>query len=160
MANGHPVGAVVTGTDAMTAFRTQFRYFNTFGGNPVSCAAAMAVLDELEERDLTDNANLVGNHAQNRLATLMQKYNFIGNVRGSGLVFGAEMITDSKTKNPAIDYTDKVINSMRHKGIILSKLGRHKNTLKIRPPMPFSIDNSNLLFDTLDEVLGELVPPC
>ena len=156
MANGHPVGAVVTTKDTMSSFRHAFRYFNTFGGNPVSCAAAMAVLDELQEHDLMSHAKKVGDYALTRLADLKAKYEFIGDIRGSGLVFGAEMVTDRATRDPASDFTDRVINAMRHKGILHSKLGRYKNTLKIRPPMPFSIENADLLFDTLDDVLGKL----
>lgn len=155
MANGHPVGAVVTSLEIMTDFRSGFRYFNTFGGNPVSCAAATAVLEEIEQQQLMLNAQTVGDYALERLAALQNKYDSIGDIRGSGLVFGAELVVDQTTKEPASDYTDTIINAMRHKGVILSKLGRHKNTLKIRPPMPFSIENANLLFDTLDEVLAE-----
>ncbi|MDB0053009.1 aminotransferase class III-fold pyridoxal phosphate-dependent enzyme [Ascidiaceihabitans sp.] len=155
MANGHPVGGVVAGRDIVTAFRSGYRYFNTFGGNPVSCAAAMAVLDEIEENDLVTNAKIVGDHANTRLKTLAQKYEVIGDVRGSGLIFGAELVLDRGSKVPATDFTNRIINAMRHNGIILSKLGRHKNALKIRPPMPFSIENANLLIDTLDEVLGK-----
>ena len=154
MANGHPVGAVVTSVETMTEFRTRFRYFNTFGGNPVSCAAAMAVLDELEERDLPSHAKTVGVHAIKRLTVLQEKYDFIGDIRGSGLVFGAEMVLARDTMEPATALTDKVINMMRQNGIILSKLGRYKNTLKIRPPMPFTTENADLLFDTLDQVLA------
>jgi len=160
MANGHPVGATVCSADTMAAFRTRFRYFNTFGGNPVSCAAAMAVLDELEECDLMSNAKTTGEYALKRLAELQQKYEFIGDIRGSGLVFGAEMVLDRNSKAPASEFTDRVINAMRHRGVIHSKLGRHKNTLKIRPPMPFSKDNADLLFDTLDEVLQETPLRC
>ena len=154
MANGHPVGGVVANYDTLKEFRSGYRYFNTFGGNPVSCAAAMAVLEEIEDQNLLENAKHVGNHARNRLTRLRQKYDFIGDIRGSGLVFGAEMVLERDTMEPASTFTDRVINAMRHNGIILSKLGRHKNTLKIRPPMPFSIENADLLFDTLDDVLG------
>jgi 4-aminobutyrate aminotransferase-like enzyme len=155
MANGHPVGGVVTTRDIMKEFRSGFRYFNTFGGNPVSCSAAMAVLDELEDEDLVSNALMVGLHARKRLDELKSRHIAIGDVRGSGLIFGAEMVLDRESMEPASDFTDRVINAMRHRGIIHSKLGRHKNTLKIRPPMPFSIENADLLFDTLDEVLAE-----
>ena len=153
MANGHPVGGVVARRDIVTAFRSGYRYFNTFGGNPVSCAAATAVLDEIEDKNLLANAKTVGDHAHTRMTTLAQKHDVIGDVRGSGLIFGAEMVLDRDTEAPATDFTDRVINAMRHRGIILSKLGRHKNALKIRPPMPFSIQNADLLFDTLDDVL-------
>ena len=155
MANGHPVGGVVTHSDILASFRKGYRYFNTFGGNPVSCAAAMAVLDEIKDNDLIANAKTVGDHARSRMTALQQKYDVIGDVRGSGLVFGAELVTDRTTKTPASSFTDRVINAMRHRGILHSKLGRYKNTLKIRPPMPFSKENADLLFDTLDEVLAE-----
>ena len=155
MANGHPVGGLVTSADTMKAFRTGFGYFNTFGGNPVSCAAAMAVLQELAEKNLMANAKAVGDHARARLSRLAEKYDFIGDVRGSGMVFGAELVQDRKSKEPASQFTDRVINAMRHKGFILSKLGRHENALKIRPPMPFSVAHADLLIDTLDDVLTE-----
>ena len=99
------------------------------------------------------DANAVGEHARDRLHALATKYDAIGDVRGSGLIFGVELVTDPVTKSPASDLTDRIINEMRARGVILSKLGRHKNTLKIRPPMPFSIQNADLLCDTLDDVL-------
>ncbi|MEL7465078.1 MAG: aminotransferase class III-fold pyridoxal phosphate-dependent enzyme [Pseudomonadota bacterium] len=156
MGNGHPVGGVVTRSEILGVFRKGYRYFNTFGGNPVSCAAASAVLEEIEERNLLENARTVGAYARKRMAALKQKHRCIGDVRGSGLVFGAEMVLDHETKEPASGFTDKVINAMRRRGIIHSKLGRHYNTLKIRPPMPFSKDNADLLFDTLDDVLSAI----
>ena len=155
MANGHPVGAVVADGDIVAEFRKGYRYFNTFAGNPVSCAAALAVLEELEQADLVGNAKTVGVYARSRLLDLKDKHEVIGDVRGSGLIFGAEMVTDRSTRQPASDFTDRVINAMRQRGIIHSKLGRHRNTLKIRPPMPFSIANADLLLDTLDEVLSQ-----
>ena len=158
MGNGHPIGGVVANSDTIRAFRKGYRYFNTYGGNPVSCAAAMAVLDELEEKSLIENANIVGSYARERMMKLAQKYEVIGDVRGSGLIFGAEMVTDHTTIAPATTFTDQVINAMRHHGILLSKLGRYKNALKIRPPMPFSTDNVDLLLDTLDRVLSETKP--
>jgi len=155
MGNGHPVGGVVTRAEIIGRFCEGYRYFNTFGGNPVSAAAAMAVLEEMEVEGLQANAATVGAHAHMRLEALAKRHEVIGDLRGSGLVFGAEMVMDRATKEPASAYTDRIINAMRHEGIILSKLGRHKNTLKIRPPMPFSIENADLLFDTLDAVLAK-----
>ena len=155
MGNGHPVAGLVTTAEIMTRFRTAFRYFNTFGGNPVSCAAAMAVLDEIEDQNLQQNAKQIGLLAAERLRALAQRFEVIGDVRQSGMVFGAEFVTDRESKEPASDYADLVINAMRHRGIILSKLGRHKNTLKIRPPMPFNADHLDLLMTTLEAVLTE-----
>jgi len=156
MANGYPVGGVVTRAEILATFRKGYRYFNTFGGNPVSCAAAMAVLEEIEDKSLVENARDVGAYARSRMEQLRQRHACIGDVRGSGLIFGAEMVLDQDSKTPATEFTDRVINAMRHRGVIHSKLGRHKNTLKIRPPMPFSCENADLLFDTLDECLSEM----
>ena len=155
MGNGHPVAGLVTTSEIMARFRKSFRYFNTFGGNPVSCAAAMAVLDELQERNLQVNAAKIGQLAHARLTALAAKYPVIGDVRQSGMVFGAEFVLDHATKEPAIAYADLVVNRMRERGILLSKLGRHKNTLKIRPPMPFAEEHLDLLMTTLDAVLAE-----
>lgn len=155
MGNGHPVAGLVTTSEIMARFRGSFRYFNTFGGNPVSCAAAMAVLEELEDKDLQANAAKIGKLAAERLQSLAQKYQVIGDVRQSGMVFGAEFVMDRATKEPASAFADQIINAMRHRGVILSKLGRHKNTLKIRPPMTFGEEHLELLIDTLDGVLAD-----
>ena len=153
MGNGHPIGGVVARGDIVKTFREGYRYFNTFGGNPVSCAAALAVLDEIEAGGLQANAQEIGDYARARLTALQDKFECIGDIRGAGLIFGAEMVLDRDNKTPASAFTDRIVNSMRDRGVILSKLGRHKNTLKIRPPMPFSRENADLLFDTLEEVL-------
>lgn len=155
MGNGHPVAGVVTRAEIMARFRQAFRYFNTFGGNPVSSAAAMAVLDELAEQDLQANAARIGALAHQRLSDLARRHAVIGDVRQSGMVFGAEFVLDHDSKEPAAAFADRVVNRLRQRGILLSKLGRHKNTLKIRPPMPFGEDHLDLLISTLDEVLSE-----
>ena len=158
MGNGHPVAAVATTAPIIEAFRESFRYFNTFGGNPVSCAAAMSVLDVIEQEELQENARIVGAYARDGLTKLAQKYECIGDIRGYGLYFGAELVTDRKMKTPATHYASRVVNEMRRRGVLLNKLGIHYNTLKIRPPMPFSKDNADVLLETLDSVLHELGP--
>ena len=155
MGNGHPVAGVVTNPEIMARFRHSFRYFNTFGGNPVSCAAAQAVLDELHAKELQKNALHIGRLAAKRLSELAERFEVIGDVRQSGMVFGTEFVLDRKTKTPATAYADQIVNAMRHKGVLLSKLGRHKNTLKIRPPMPFGEEHLDLLIQTLERVLSE-----
>jgi len=156
MGNGHPVGGVVTGAETLNAFRRAFRYFNTFGGNPVSCAAAMAVLDVLEEEKLQENAREVGAYAVKGLATLADKHAIIGNVRGSGLFFGAELVLDRAEKTPASDIATRVINGMRERGVLMGKLGIHQNATKIRPPMPFTKENTDFMLSILDDVLAGL----
>jgi 4-aminobutyrate aminotransferase-like enzyme len=156
MGNGHPIGGVVANADTLNAFRKAFRYFNTFGGNPVSCAAAMAVLDVLEDEKLIDNAGIVGTYAKAGLESLAAKHDIIGNVRGSGLFFGTELVLDRAGKTPATDIATRVINEMRERGVLMGKLGIHQNATKIRPPMPFSKENADLMLSALDDVLAGL----
>lgn len=158
MANGHPVGAAVTSAKTMAAFRKGCRYFNTFGGNPVSCAAAMAVLDELEEKRLVEHARTVGEHTLAELDRLLEEHACIGDVRGQGLILGAELVLDCDTMEPATGFTGRVVNEMRRRGVLLGSLGPHKNTLKIRPPMPFTKENADLLIETLADVLSTMKP--
>ncbi len=156
MANGHPVGGVVTSLDIMAAFRNGFRYFNTFGGNPVSAAAALAVLDVMEDEALMANAQAVGAYARDGLAKLAEKHEVIGDIRGAGLFFGAELVLDRTTKAPATAYADRVANEMRARGVILNKLGVNYNTTKIRPPMCFRKEHADMMVATLDQVLNDL----
>lgn len=156
MGNGHPIGGVVANIETVNAFRKAFRYFNTFGGNPVSCAAAMAVLDIIEDEKLIDNATRVGAHARAGFEQLADKHSIIGDIRGSGLFMGIELVHDRRDRTPAPDETTKVINEMRRRGVLMGKLGIHQNTTKIRPPMPFSIENTDLMLSTLDDVLAGL----
>lgn len=156
MGNGHPVGGVVANGETLNAFRKAFRYFNTFGGNPVSCAAAMAVLDVLEDEKLIENAREVGAYAQAGLQKLADKHGLIGNVRGSGLFFGCELVLDRQTKEPATEIATTVVNAMRERGVLMGKLGIHQNATKIRPPMPFSRENADLMLSALDDVLSGL----
>ena len=153
MANGHPVGAVITSNKNMETFRKSYRYFNTFGGNPVSCAASLSVLNIIKEENLMENAQSVGNYAIKGLRDLSKVYEIIGDVRGEGLFFGVELVLDRKLKTPARDITNKIVNEMKDEGILLSKLGINYNTLKIRPPMSFSLKNADYLLEKLDKVL-------
>lgn len=156
MGNGHPVGGVVTSIDIMSQFRTSFRYFNTFGGNPVSCAAAEAVLDVMAAEGLMQQAKEVGDYARAGLQALADKHECIGDVRGSGMFFGAEMVLDRSTKEPATAFTKQVVNAMREEGVILNFLGLHYNALKIRPNLQFQKPHADIMLDTLDRVLSKL----
>ncbi|MEM7218389.1 MAG: aspartate aminotransferase family protein [Pseudomonadota bacterium] len=158
MGNGYPVAGVVTSADIMGEFRERYRYFNTFAGNPVAASAAHAVLRVLDEERLVENADSVGNYARAGLRELQRRHPVIGNVRGSGLFFGAEMLIDGDPARPATEFTARVAEAMRANGVLLNRLGIHYNTLKIRPPMPFSRANADRLLETLDRVLGELAP--
>ena len=156
MGNGHPLGGVVGRADLFHAFGKRAMYFNTFGGNPVSCAVGLAVLEVIERENLIAHARKVGDHVQAGLHRLAQKHAIIGDVRGRGLFFGAELVKDRATKTPATDETKTAINAMRERGVLMSRTGRYDNILKIRPPMPFAAEHADLLLATLDDVLGAL----
>ena len=156
MGNGHPVAGVVTSRDTMAAFRETFRYFNTFGGNPVSMAAAQATLDVIREEGLQENAREVGDYARAGLRDLAGRHEVIGDVRGSGLFFGAELVLDRESKAPATDYTKRIANALRHKGVLMNFLGVHYNVLKIRPPMVFSRVDADRMLAAVDAALGEV----
>ncbi|WP_224824179.1 aspartate aminotransferase family protein [Cognatishimia sp. MH4019] len=151
MANGHPAAAVIARPDVMGAFRTAFGYFNTFGGNPVSCAAAMATLDVIEDEGLQENARVVGAHALARLRAI--EHPLKAEARGLGLFFGIEFVEADGT--PATEFAARIVEKMKARGVLLNRIGRDMNTLKMRPPMPFGIAEADLAMDTLEEVLQE-----
>lgn len=156
MGNGHPIAGVVGRADLVNEFTSRAMYFNTFAGNPVSCAAANAVLDVLEREWLRENAIETGDYVVAGMKKLQAKHPIIGDVRGKGMFFAAELVTDRATKAPATAETKRLINAMRDRGVLLSRVGRHDNVLKIRPPMPFRREHADLLLATLDEVLASL----
>ncbi len=151
MGNGHPVAAVIARREITAAFRKAYGYFNTFGGNPVSCAAAMAVLQVLEEERLVERALDVGSYALERLREL--KHPLIGEVRGAGLFFGIEFAGEGL--RPLPEFTKHVVEAMKDRGILLNRLGRDYSCLKIRPPMPFRREHADMLVDALADVLTE-----
>ncbi len=156
MGNGHPLAGLVARRDLVEEFSAESMYFNTFGGNPVSCAVGMAVLDVIENEGLLENARTVGDYIQSGLRALADQHTIIGDVRGQGLFFALELVTDQVTKKPATSQTSQIINAMREKGVLISKIGPQENVLKMRPPMVFSKENADLLLETLDQVLGEV----
>jgi len=156
MGNGHPLAGVVTTAELMERFTSQNMYFNTFGGNEVSAAAGMAVLNVLQEDRLLENAQVVGDYVISGMRKLQEKHQIIGDVRGKGMFFGVEMVTERRTREPATARTKAIINAMRERGVLISRIGPKDNILKIRPPMCFSRDNADLLLSTLDSVLTSL----
>jgi 4-aminobutyrate aminotransferase-like enzyme len=154
MGNGFPVAGVVGRADPIQRFTDKVMYFNTFAGNPVACAAANAVLDVLENERLMENACVVGDYVVSGLNKLGAKHEAIGEVRGRGMFFGVELVRDRATKEPDGAEAKRIINAMRNRGILISRIGPHDNVLKIRPPMVFTKEHADLLLGTLDEVLA------
>lgn len=153
--NGHPLGAVVTTPAIADVFANGMEYFNTFGGNPVSCAVGLAVLDVIEQEDLQAHALRVGNRLMDGLRALMPHYPLIGDVRGLGLFVGVELVLDREQKIPAGDHASYVANRMRDHGILISTDGPDHNVLKLKPPLVFDEQDADRLVATLAHVLAE-----
>jgi len=154
--NGHPLAAVVTTPEISEAFTTGMEYFNTYGGNPVSCAVGLAVLEIVKEEGLQKHALEVGNYLKDGLMELMSKHQIIGDVRGLGLFIGIELVRDRETLEPAAEEATQVIEQMKDRGILISTDGPLHNVLKIKPPLVFNEKNAKFLVETLDLILTEL----
>jgi 4-aminobutyrate aminotransferase-like enzyme len=150
MGNGHPLSAVVTTREMAESFNNGMEYFNSFGGNPVSCAVGQAVLDVIKEEDLQENALAVGSYLLERLKKLQIQHNLIGEVRGRGLFIGIELIKDDA---PAAAEARTMVNQMKDKGLLLSTDGPDHNVIKIKPPMVFNKENADELVKKLDEIM-------
>ncbi len=155
LGNGHPLGAVVTTPDIAARFTNGMEYFNTFGGNPVSCVIGREVLEVIERDGLRENARATGDYLMARLRELGDRHALIGDVRGSGLFIGVELVTDRNERTPAGPEANYVANRMREMGVLLSTDGPDHNVLKIKPPLCFGVADADQLSETLDRVLGE-----
>ncbi len=149
--NGHPIGAVITTRAIADSFANGMEFFSTFGGNNVSCAIGLKVLEVVQEEKLQAHALEVGERLLAGLRALQQRHEIISDVRGSGLFIGVELAREGR---PADVEAARVVNQMRENGILLGTDGPHHNVLKIRPPMPFSEENAEELIATLRETLG------
>lgn len=156
MGNGHPIGAVVTTPEVAGAFDTGMEFFSTFGGNTVSCAVGMTVLQVLEDEGLQPHAREVGGLLRRGLKELMAHHALIGDVRGQGFFLGVELVEDRETRDPAGSKAGRVAECMRREGILLGTDGSSNNVLKIRPPMSFAREDAYQLLGTLDRVLASV----
>ncbi|MCI0447396.1 aminotransferase class III-fold pyridoxal phosphate-dependent enzyme, partial [bacterium] len=153
--NGHPIGVVITTREIADAFNNGMEFFSTFGGNTVSCAIGLAVLDVVQQEQLQQHALEVGNFLLNEIRELQKEFTVIGDVRGSGLFLGVELVRDRNTLEPATEEASFVCNRMRDLGVLIGTDGPYDNVLKIRPPMPFSKDDAKFLITTLKKILLE-----
>jgi len=153
MGNGHPIAGVVVKPHILGAFGARSRYFNTFGGNSVSCAAGMAVLDVIEREGLLANAAQVGDYLASGLRQLSKRHELIGDVRGAGLFVGVELVEDHATRQPAPAKTLRLVNGLRERRVLISACGPSANVLKIRPPLVMKNEHVDLFVAAIDEVL-------
>ena len=153
--NGFPLGAVVCTREIARSF-DGVQYFNTNGGNPVACAAGLAVLEIIDRDGLQTNAHLVSQILMKGLQELKRKHAMIGDVRGVGLFVGIELIKDSKTLEPAARETAEVMERCRHFGLLVGKGGYLNNVIRMKPPLCFNKDDAEFAIRTLDVVIGEV----
>ena len=153
--NGHPVSAVVTTPEIAEAFDTGMEFFSTFGGNTVSCAVGLTVLEVVLEENLQANALIVGKRLLEGIMPFIERYPIVGDIRGSGLFLGVEIVRSRETLEPAKEEAEFIVNRMRDAGILLGTDGPFDNVIKIRPPMPFDESNAELLVANMDRILKE-----
>ena len=150
------MAGTVARRDIVEQFAEHGRYFNTFGGNPVSCAAGLAVLDVIEQEGLQENALQVGQMMSDGLRELAERHECIGDVRGSGFFKAVELVTDREGKIPGTELTARVVNDLRDRGVLTGSIGPDANILKLRCPMVFSRENTDYMLGILDESLEAL----
>ncbi len=155
MGNGFPLAAVITTPQIAASFDNGMEFFSTFGGNPVACAAGLAVLDVLEEEKLQGNALRVGECLTKKLETLQKKHPLIGDVRGSGLFLGVDLVRNRETREPATEEASYIVNRLHDSGILAGTDGPHHNVIKLRPPLIFSPLDADLFVTTLEAILSE-----
>jgi 4-aminobutyrate aminotransferase-like enzyme len=154
MGNGHPMAGAIMQPQVVEEFGRRSRYFNTFGGNPVSCAVGRAVLEVIDNEGLAVNAGKVGAYMKAGLEKLAQRYEVIGDVRGAGLFLGVEFVTDRKTKEPSAEAATHVVNDLRRRKVLISATGPGANILKIRPPLVFTQEHADIFLDATEKALA------
>jgi 4-aminobutyrate aminotransferase-like enzyme/Ser/Thr protein kinase RdoA (MazF antagonist) len=143
--NGHPMGAVITTREIAASFANGMEYFNTFGGNPVSCAVGLAVLDVIRDEGLQENAREAGGFLLEGIREIARHHPLIGDVRGQGLFIGIEFVRDRDTRDPAAEEASAAVEAMKERGVLLSTDGPFHNVIKIKPPLVFTRADAELL---------------
>jgi len=152
--NGHPMAAVVTSREVAQEFDDGVKYFNTFAGNPVSCAIGLEVLNVIREEDLQENALVVGQYLITGLRQLMDRHPLIGDVRGKGLYIGIELVRDRVSREPARSEAYAVTEALLRAGVVSYPTGQYDNVLKIKPPLVFRSSHADIFIDALDHALS------
>jgi 4-aminobutyrate aminotransferase-like enzyme len=152
--NGHPIGAVVTSRAIAASFENGMEFFSTFGGNPVSCAIGLAVLDVIRDEGLQARATRLGDRFVAGLRRLVDRHELIGDVRGAGLFLGVELVRDRSALEPAASEASHLVNRMKDRGILLSTDGPLDNVIKIKPPLVLTEDDVDMVVRVLDDELG------
>jgi 4-aminobutyrate aminotransferase-like enzyme len=153
---GYPVAAVFTTREIADQWASSDIYFNTFGGNPVSAAAARAVLRYAKEQNMLEHVNTVGNYLVSALEDLATRHTIIGNIQGRGLFIGVDLVKDRATREPASDVARLIPDAMKNEGVLIGLTGPHGNCLKFRPPLVFTKADVDFTMQAFDKVLTDL----
>ncbi len=156
MGDGHPMAALLARPEHLETFGTRSRYFNTFGGNPVSAAVGLAVLDVIRDEDLMGNAARTGRLIHDGVEALARTFLVIGHVRACGLYMGIEIVSDPGTKAPSAALAARLVNGLRAEGVLVGVSGPQANVLKVRPPLPFGAEEAAIFLDRMGRVLDRL----
>lgn len=158
LGNGHPLAALLARPEHLEAFGAGSRYFNTFGGNPVSAAVGIAVLDVIRDEDLLGNAARTGRLLSRGLASLAARHPVVGDVRAAGLYVGIEIVSDPIAKTPWAAGAGQIVNALRRAGVLVGLCGAEGNVVKVRPPLPFGAAHAEIVLDRMDAAFGTLAP--
>lgn len=153
MGNGHPMGAVITTQEVAYSFCKGTEFFSSFGGNPVSCAIGLSVLNIIEEEELQENAKVVSKFYKSLFIDLQKDFSCIGNVRGSGLFLGAEIVKNGDSHEPDTVLANYIKNELRNQNILISTDGPFDSVIKSKPPMCFTKENAQEVIDHTFEIL-------
>ncbi len=153
--NGHPMAALVTTEEIAESFANGMEYFNTFGGNPVSCAVGLKVLEIIGRDRLRQNASEIGAMLMDRMRRLMEKHAVIGDVRGLGLMLGIDLVKDRRTKEPATERAGRVVERCRELGVLMGTDGPYDNVIKLRPALIFNQANADHLMQVLEQAFAD-----
>ncbi len=153
--NGHPMAALVTTEEIADAFANGMEYFNTFGGNPVSCAVGLKVLEIIQRDGLLRNATEIGAYLLSGMRKLMDRHEVIGDVRGLGLMLGLDLVKDRRSKEPATERAGRVVERCRDLGVLMGTDGPYDNVIKMRPGLIFTRAHADLLLDVLAQAFAD-----
>jgi 4-aminobutyrate aminotransferase-like enzyme/Ser/Thr protein kinase RdoA (MazF antagonist) len=153
--NGHPMAALVATEEIAESFANGMEYFNTFGGNPVSCAVGLAVLEIIRRDQLLRNASAIGADLLARMRRLMDRHAIIGDVRGLGLMLGIDLVKDRRSKEPATERAGRVVERCRELGVLMGTDGPYDNVIKLRPALIFSPANADHLMQVLEQAFAD-----
>ena len=155
MGSGYPISGVGTNEEIAKTFHSKSYYFNTTASTPLQAAAGNAVLDVIEEENLKENVNSVGEYLKDKVSSFVDKFDKVGDVRGQGLFIGIECIEGNGNSEPNKELAVEFVERMKQKGFLISNAGQFRNVLKIRPPLVFQKEHADSLYEVLEETLDE-----